>query len=445
MTKRKCHLITSLVFSACLISAGRAQSPPGIDLAQLKEQIHHLEVVARDQSVPASVHELNNQLLGSRRAQLSKMLQQEIEALCSYLKSVGFTSTDEKKQITDRISELEKERKAIGAVGAAPNAEPEMTADPAPAKPDEKTKKEDPNKKLRVVLGFEQVGSAAVSLSQRAFLDLTINSPTLFSFKKSGGWPLHLWGNIRFSSLPKESLSPAGGKDTEGKDALFPIKALSPTGADNFFNSLANGDLQEITRSTEFLIGPELRIHENNYVSVSVILAGGAITPISPNDSLSFFDVPGDVAKIYPQAKRLHEHAGKTVAFVAPDRDQLLKQYYGGFRFRTNFTDEDRPDAIFDVTVGQNAAVTRGKLIGPIMRIEGFYPIPMPDGKYLYLFGTAMLKMGHPRIIDPVILKPAKTLPDLPSKDVPLITTEANRDIYRFGIGVDLVKLFTKN
>ncbi|MGH9855490.1 MAG: hypothetical protein ACREBD_37110, partial [Blastocatellia bacterium] len=275
-------------------------------------------------------------------------------------------------------------------------------------------------------------------------LDLSINSPKLFSFKKDGGWPLHLWGNVRFSSLPKESLSPAGGKDTEGKDALFPIKAFSPTGADDFFGSLANGDLQEITRSTEFLIGPEIRIHESDYVSVSMILAGGAITPISPNDSLSFSEVPKDVADIYPQAKRLHEHAGKTVAFVAPDRDQLLKQYYGGFRFRTNFNDEDRPDAIFDVTIGQNAAVTRGKLIGPIMRVEGFYPIPMPNGKYLYLFGTAMLKMGHPKIIDPVILKPPKTLPDLPSKDVPLITTEANRDIYRFGIGVDLLKLFTK-
>jgi hypothetical protein len=78
------------------------------------------------------------------------------------------------------------------------------------------------------------------------------------------------------------------------------------------------------------------------------------------------------------------------------------------------------------------------------MRVEGFYPIRMPNGKYLYLFGTAMLKMGHPNITEPVILKPAKALPDLPSKDVPLITTEANRDIYRFGIGVDLVKLFTK-
>jgi hypothetical protein len=445
MTKRICHLITSLVFVGCLTGAGWAQSSQATDLTQLRERILKLEASARGQSVPIEVRKVNNQLLRNLRVKLSKMLRREIEGLKNYLKIVRSIPPDEKKRLTDRISEMEKERQAVDAALNAPTATiPGSEA----TKPDEETKMKDdrPIEPMRIVLGFEQVGFASANISQRAFLDFFFTSPPLVSSKEKECpmWCLRLWGNIRFSGLPKENLNVGGGTDMKGNGAQIPIKAFSLSSANDFFNSVATGDLKDITHSVELLFGPEFRLMDKKHISVGVIAPVGIITPISPSDSLSFFDVPADVATLYPQANRLHLFKGETVAFVAPDRDQLLKQYYAGFRVRTDFKEDDKPDAVFDITFGQNEAVTGGHPRGGVMRLEGFYPLQVADRQFIYLFGTAILKMSRPNIIDPVILKPVEARP-LPDSKVHLITTEANRDIYRFGIGVDLLKLLKKD
>ncbi|HKG14793.1 MAG TPA: hypothetical protein VKB12_15810 [Pyrinomonadaceae bacterium] len=157
----------------------------------------------------------------------------------------------------------------------------------------------------------------------------------------------------------------------------------------------------------------------------------------------------------------------KYIAFVFPDRDRFLRQFYAGVRFKTFYYEKDgslinRFPAVLDVMLGQNEAVTGGKLkndvsddngriIGRkrsyVLRLEAFYPFPIKEASFLYLYGTAMMKVGGGgvKINTPLFLDPAAGDISITSNDVFIAPTlQSNRDYYRFGIGVNLNDLFNR-
>ena len=101
--------------------------------------------------------------------------------------------------------------------------------------------------------------------------------------------------------------------------------------------------------------------------------------------------------------------------------------------------------AQLDVGIGQNEFVTGGKLKGPVMRIDGFFPLPYDGLKFINIFGTAMMRPGHSVIGIPLLLQPAPEGTVVPAANVGLVALpQPNRDYYRVGFGIDLMSLIQK-
>ncbi|PYS44546.1 MAG: hypothetical protein DMF71_03260 [Acidobacteria bacterium] len=64
-------------------------------------------------------------------------------------------------------------------------------------------------------------------------------------------------------------------------------------------------------------------------------------------------------------------------------------------------------------------------------------------GNAFYIFGSANLKVGGPKYAGtPFILDPADNTVKLTDANVVITSRQLNRDFYRIGFGVDLIKLF---
>jgi hypothetical protein len=135
------------------------------------------------------------------------------------------------------------------------------------------------------------------------------------------------------------------------------------------------------------------------------------------------------------------------IGFVTPDRDRFYLQWGVGFRYS-----KFHPDALWEspqtysVTVGQDELITGGRLTSVVLRIDGFWPLPLGkgDGKwqFLYLFGTSTMRLGRGRDHVPFVLKPAPDSIKGYESSVAIASTPSTRDTYRIGIGADLVNLF---
>ena len=173
---------------------------------------------------------------------------------------------------------------------------------------------------------------------------------------------LSTWGDLRLSSIPVDVQS---------------TLATLPADATKIATSLP---LNQLVRSGEFLVG------------VSYQVAGGT----SPWSSLSLIASEGAAMPLAPTGNRFY------------------RQYYGGVRVQST-----QHTHILDVSLGQNEAITGGTLHGMVMRVDGFYALPVTGGNFLYLFGTAMVRTSPrpPAIGDPGV------------------------DTYRIGVGVDVLQM----
>jgi hypothetical protein len=248
---------------------------------------------------------------------------------------------------------------------------------------------------------------------------------------------------------------------------------------------LAEGKLtNSLIQSFDFLAGLDVRVFGSNKYSLGILPkirqrtefyfvgGGGAISPLTTTKSANsqIFAVPTTTSSQRDLfVARYGEVAAskKYIAFVFPERDRFLRQFYGGVRFKTYYYDKDetlinRFPAIVDVMFGQNEAVTggqlkadviddHGKVIGRkrayVIRVEAFYPFPIKEASFLYLFGTAMMKIGNGgvKINTPLILDTAPSSVLVTSDDVFVTPTlQTNRDLYRIGIGVNLIDLFNR-
>jgi hypothetical protein len=293
----------------------------------------------------------------------------------------------------------------------------------------------------RAFVGYEQSGAAAAKSEQNFFFDLFISKSFPFRQKidPDFGERLRTWVDFRFGSVPQS------GEATLGEFTA------------GFATQVSALKVKDVARVFEFMGGLEYRLTGNSGLlpsfdrqtkqkfSLSLIAGAGVTTPTNPLESITTF-------KVTPGAPGLPEAAAdkEFVSFVQLDRDRFFRQYYVGLRMQTFFFNLfnmpiQRFPTQLDIAIGQNEFVTGGHLRGPVVRIDGFVPLPYDRLKFITLFATAMLRPGHATTGIPLVLQPAPDGTPVPASHVLLIALpQPNRDYYRVGFGIDLVSLIQK-
>lgn len=345
----------------------------------------------------------------------------------------------------------------------------------------------------RLVVGFEQAGASSTTSETKPFLDFSFTSPFIFDTLIEGGKPKKgadgreirvpraaAWGQIRLASTP-DQITTTG---------VFPTNLVNQVGR--------AGTAGNLVQSFDFLAGLEIRAFSANGSFLSLIpgirqktrfyIAGGAgaISPLTAiRESAQIFKIPLPNTPQYqpfidrygkPREQSGNIPAQEFVAFVPLDRDRFLRQWYAGLRVKTLYCEDEDctrfrnqfPGTV-DFMVGQNESVTGGrrkfggapdptdstKIIGAknayVFRIDAFYPLPFRETRFLYLYGTAMMKIGGGRanIVNPLFLDPASILITDPKVFIPSSNLQEllqpNRDYYKIGVGINLTELFNRN
>jgi hypothetical protein len=362
----------------------------------------------------------------------------------------------------------------------------------------------------RVVVGMEQVGASTASSKINPFVDFFFTTPFAFNHLKkkvpklNGGKPVlnngkpvfetervldgdgnpvrvprfGAWGQIRLSTTPEQTANAA----------VFPS---------NLVNQLTgSASVVELVQSFDFLAGVEARIFSANGWTWTLIpgvkqrtrfyltFGAGAISPLNADrESAQIFRIPDAGDDDTPPSsqrdlfvQRFGEPPeGKTfIGFVPLERDRFFRQYYFGIRLKTHYCNDadcwipiKRFPSIVDFSVGQNEAVTGGRLFHDVrdanntivgkkrswvLRIDGFYPLPIKEASFLYLYGTAVMKIGAGgvRIDNPLFLDtaPGEVLITSPLVFIPppeKQPSQLDRDYYKIGIGINLTDLLNRN
>ncbi|HSE30463.1 MAG TPA: hypothetical protein VLA93_02685 [Pyrinomonadaceae bacterium] len=359
----------------------------------------------------------------------------------------------------------------------------------------------------RVIVGLEQAGGSSADSKTSPVLDLFFMTPFIFNRgKKCGDEPaanasyeerkkysdcreenverkllprFGFWGDIRLAATPEQIAAAQ----------VFPT---------NLVNQVTTpGNSVNLVQSFDFMAGLEGRVitANGNFLSLipgirqrtSLYLAfgGGAISPLNASrQTAQIFKIPvvGD-----PQRDEFIERFGEPpattpakefVGIVPLDRDRFFRQWYFGVRLKTLYcADEDCKGyknsfpSIVDFMIGQNEAVTGGsrkaggtpdpknpdKLIGQknsyVLRIDGFYPLPIRKASFLFLYGTALMKIGGggAKITTPLFLDNPGTTIELSDTRVYipplnlLKLQQPDRDYYKLGVGINLTDLFNRN
>ncbi len=156
-----------------------------------------------------------------------------------------------------------------------------------------------------------------------------------------------------------------------------------------------------------------------------------------------------------------------TIGFTNQDRTSFLGKALFGIRTIDRFTENgnlycgDTDPAkqigpcergIVDFLVGQDATVTGGQMRHFVFKIDAVHPLPVKSVSFLYLFGSATLRLQHNTNYPPLILQAGDVtaLSGNGSGAVPnpavvvLPLTQPERDFYRFGAGINISNIFKK-
>lgn len=292
----------------------------------------------------------------------------------------------------------------------------------------------------RAVVGYQQSAAAASKIEQNIFFDLFISKTIGWrqTVHPDFGERLRAWTSIRTLSVPQS------GEGT-----------ISAT-VSGFASTVSNLKVKDAVRVIDAQGGLELRLTGNNALlpsfdgetkqkfSISLIASLGFVIPTDPRDSISKFIVDSSAPGLPPAV------VGKGfVAFIPSDRDRFFRQYYAGLRLQTFFFNRyniplQRFPAQLDFTVGQNEYVSGGILRGPVIRVDGYFPLPYDKVKFINLYGTALMRPTRVSTGTPLVLLPA---PDntVPAPDTILIPVrQFDRDYYKFGVGIDFMSLIQR-
>jgi len=325
------------------------------------------------------------------------------------------------------------------AVPVAPAAQP-PAAPAAPAKPALDSDKEG-EWEARAVLGFHQAGASSAESTQNYFFDFYIMRG-LGNHAKVYDSRVNVWGNVRIASSPQQ---------VDSSVANFVA---------NFSTNAGSLKVNELAQSGEFLTGLGLRLKNwqqgdriRMLETVGFWGANGAFA--EPGTRSQIYKVPGvgtpqrgifernfgeDIRRLTGGA--IPEHIG----FVPPDRERFYRQYGFGMRLSTfELARPYSPPATYMFTLGRDQLSTEGVFKDVVARADVFYPLPVgkQDGrfKFVFLFGTANLRLTKPKPLDVIALEPAGTNVQLFSPTVAVVSRPSSRDTYRIGMGIDFVNL----
>jgi hypothetical protein len=314
----------------------------------------------------------------------------------------------------------------------------------------------------RMTIGLEQSASAAKDISSRFVADFGISAPFgqnhLVKTHEQGctkvqkidiGPRSQVWGRIRLTSQPQEVNAALGAVDIPA--SVLQLKT------------------NQTVQGLEYIFGYEYRLWNGGclpsgvpkafgWFSLSAIAGGGATTPLVRTSEIAVFKFDAatraqELPAEFDEAKQAAAAENSKIEFVAlvpPDRRTLYFQYWAGLRFKTDLLDAVKGHrvafpGVIDFTVGKNEAITGGTLKDRwVAKVDGFYPIPIAASKSFYLFGSTTLQIDHRRTGDePSPLLHPVTDKSPPADDIFILNSAADaRDIWKIGVGVDLIQLF---
>jgi hypothetical protein len=356
---------------------------------------------------------------------------------------------------------------------------------------------------------MEQAGASSAESTSKPFIDFFFTTPFLFKKYNCGTKPesegaskeeqekyrrkLETYNTCR-ENRDREVRVARAGFWAQVRIATSPAQiANAEVLPSSLVNQVSNpANVIELVQSFDFLAGAEARIKTSNGNFLSLIpglrqrtslyFAGGsgAISPLqSTKQAVQIFKVPvaGDPQR--PEFVRRYgipPAGANNVAFLPLDRDRFFRQWYAGIRLKTHYCENyscsqliNSFPAIVDFMFGQNESVTGGSLFyykqtdpndpsklekkrAYVLRLDAFYPFPIKEAKFLYFYGSAMLKVGgggvsvqNPLFLDRV---DSAQLSDtdlyIPSVDIQKQRVP-NRDYYKIGVGINLTELFNRN
>lgn len=350
---------------------------------------------------------------------------------------IGVDLKDKDEVTAQLISNVTGGKKQYGAISASAS----LPSTSGPAQP----------AGLRYILigGVEQSGYSSLAQSTEPFIQFLFNGPPHRNFAP--------WGKARLLGSPQPS--------TNGIAATF----TDPTG------TITKLDFTKVGQSVDVALGGEKYLigESATHGRASAIAWVGATTPLSSQDVTLMFKVP-DVStrecaellkRFTPQLGYnpglTGDPTGKTcvlnggtavtdIAFANQDRSNFFFKWGAGVRLvgTENCTAASgclNALNVLDLTIGQDATVTRGIVRNLVFKADGILALPTGEASYLYLFGSAYLRLKRNAILPPLILASETNKPSLPSAAVVVLPLQQpDRDFFRLGIGLNLSQIFCK-
>jgi hypothetical protein len=138
------------------------------------------------------------------------------------------------------------------------------------------------------------------------------------------------------------------------------------------------------------------------------------------------------------------------IAFTNQDRSNFLAKYSAGIRLTHYYPAKGQMVAhsgSIDLGFGQDESITGGALRGAVFKIDGIYPLPFGKLSFIYVFGSASMRLSGNQNYAPLILTvpQGNTTPTIPSANVTVLSLkQPDRDFYRIGFGLDILDIFSK-
>jgi len=306
--------------------------------------------------------------------------------------------------------------------------------------------------------------SAASSTSPEAklFAELYGDIPLKPSLNRGYSTRFRGWGYARLGSVSETNLG-----------------VISSSGS-SIATTASSTQVQQLVQSGEFGAGLEFRFSPrkldpaqtgktafNGMPSLSVIVGGGGLTPLSTQQqttsSQPAYDVTPAVQQYYTTGSYGNQYlksfetlcpaadapTGQTdtgascyVAFYPQDRARFFRNYGAGLRVKVPIRVQSGSPtffpATFDLTIGQNDYVTGGELHNWVTHIGGAAPLYVAG---LVVFGGMDMAVTGQSIAPEPLLLPAPTSgANVPTaaNTINIITPPPNRDRYLLGIGFDI-------
>ncbi len=314
----------------------------------------------------------------------------------------------------------------------------------------------------RLTFGVEQAGASSADSALKYQADFFISGPLARrSLEQDGTTYPHLpwllvFGDFRFNSTTQTS-------SANVKDFVS-----------NFVNNVQQTNVNELVQGmllkagvevTPFGLGPAFgafkqtidgaEVPMSSHLAASFIFDVGATTPLSPQNRLQAFQfnqaVVDQVKQMNPVPDEFQPLLNadpakiKTVAFVTPDRSRFFRQVFGGLRLKTYDVNDDTHEIVatrgmIDLELGADEEITGGTLKKWVGRLEAFYKLPETP---VYVFGTALLHFAESVNTTPLIMQAATSV-SIPAADTLVLPiAQADRDVWKVGVAVDLLPLFT--